>query len=214
MKAKTKADIDNRVAIKRTLGAKNIREKIKNLRLHMNEPGDIKQFKADQIANYEAEIYSLGIQIRRREENMEIARKLFEKNRHREELKIYKAQQGIETLKGYIAIYKENPKKKKKKKKFVPPDPVEEIIKEPEPVIESPVLIAPLEEEAILEPEFPVVEQAIPLTEEERAILIAEKEAALKELEDEDEFECPHCHRIYATAPALKRHITMRHKEV
>jgi len=197
MKAKSKADIDNRVAIKRTLGAKNIREKIKNLRLHMNEPGDIKQFKADQIANYEAEIYSLGIQIRRREENMEIARKLFEKNRHREELKIYKAQQGIETLKGYIAIYKENPKKKKKKKTFVPPDPIEEII----------------EETTILEPEFPVVEQAIPLTEEERAILIAEKEAALKELEDEDEFECPHCHRIYATAPALKRHITMRHKE-
>jgi len=59
------------------------------------------------------------------------------------------------------------------------------------------------------------LEEPIPLTPEEKAALIAEKEAQLKALEEEDEeeFPCPHCNRVYSSVPILKRHITMRHKE-
>ena len=79
-----------------------------------------------------------------------------------------------------------HPKKEKPKKKaFVPPDPIKEIIAE------------------------------IPFTPEERAILIAEKEARLKALqpEEEDEFPCPHCEKVYTVETSLKRHITMKHPE-
>jgi len=112
-------------------------------------------------------------------------------------------QAGIALCNEYL-----KPKKPVKKKKdiFVPPDPIAEILKAEPP--EEKIKIIPTSEAIISE---------IPLTPEERAILIAEKEAQLKALqpeEEEDEFPCPHCNRIYSTEPILKRHITMRHKEV
>ena len=200
MKYKTITDIDEQVAEKRKIGGVNLRQKLQDLRLHENDPVAIKRYKEKQINYYENEIHSLKIQIRRREENMGIARQLFEKNKHREELKLYKTQMAIETLEGYIAIYKEKPKKEKKKA-FIPPDPVVEAI--PELKIEEPAFIPP-----------PPPEE-ISLTPEEKAALIAEKEAQLKALEEEDEEECPcpHCNRVYSSVPILKRHITMRHKE-
>ena len=125
-------------------------------------------------------------------------------------------QAGIALCNEYL-----KPKKPAKKKKdiFVPPDPVEKILKE---VIEVPVDLTPaqvkqIEEKIKIIPTSEAIISEIPLTPEERAILIAEKEAKLKALqpeEEEEEFPCPHCNRIYSTEPILKRHITMRHKEV
>jgi len=187
MKGKTKEEILELVKEKREIGTENLKNKIKNLKLSMNEPGDIKRFKEKQILYYKNEIHSLNIQIRRRGENMKIAAQLYNKNKIREELRIYKNQLGIETLEMYIKIYKEKPKKKPPKKKFVPPDPVTPILKKPEP---------------------------IPLTpEEKKAIKRQALEAKIAEMEEEIEFKCPHCDRIYATEPSRKRHITMRHKE-
>jgi len=120
---------------------------------------------------------------------------------------------AIETLEGYIAIYKEKPKKEKKKKKaFIPPDPVVEAIPElkitPEDLYAEIIAVNTTVEMGGLE-------EPIPLTPEEKAALIAEKEVQLKALEEEDEeeFPCPHCNRVYSSVPILKRHITMRHKE-
>jgi len=213
MKYKTITDIDEQVAEKRKIGGVNLRQKLQDLRLHENDPVAIKRYKEKQINYYENEIHSLKIQIRRREENMGIARQLFEKNKHREELKLYKTQMAIETLEGYIAIYKEKPKKEKKKKKaFIPPDPVVEAIPElkitPEDLYAEIIAVNTTVEMGGLE-------EPIPLTPEEKAALIAEKEAQLKALEEEDEeeFPCPHCNRVYSSVPILKRHITMRHKE-
>jgi len=89
------------------------------------------------------------------------------------------------------------------KEEFIPPDPIEEIIAEV-PVDLTKEQVEQIEEKI----------EDIPLTPEEKTILIAEKEAAIKALEDEAEFPCPHCERIYATESSRKRHITMRHKEV
>lgn len=81
------------------------------------------------------------------------------------------------------------------KKEFIPPDPVKEIVEEPEWVPPPPLKI-----ELTLE--------------EKKAIKQQQLEAKIAELEAEAEFPCPHCGKIYATEPARKRHITMRHKEV
>ena len=85
------------------------------------------------------------------------------------------------------------------KEKFIPPDPIDEIIKEP-PKKEPPITAIP---------EAPYV--APPLTPEEK---VAIRKIELQKEIDEIEFPCSHCGKIYATEPALKRHITMRHKEV
>ena len=119
-------------------------------------------------------------------------------------------QMGIALCNEYLKPKK--PVKKKKKDAFIPPDPIAEILK-----AEPPEEFKEVAEEITAEITARATTIEIPLTPEERAILIAEKEAQLKALqpeEEEEEFPCPHCNRIYSTEPILKRHITMRHKEV
>jgi len=205
MKGKNKTEIDMLVAEKRKLGIANLHRKFTDLKRTLNEPGDFKRFIETQIAGWEQQLRSNEYAIQRNEANAKIAAQLFNKNKQREELKVYRLQQSNDTMKLYIKIGKDalKPKQEKQKAKFIPPDPVKAILEEP-PL--KPLVYANEEPG-----DFP-----IPLTPEEKAILIAEKEAALKALEDEDdiEFPCPHCGRIYSTEPTLKRHITMRHKEV
>jgi len=200
MKGKNKTEIDMLVAEKRKLGIANLHRKFTDLKRTLNEPGDFKRFIETQIAGWEQQLRSNEYAIQRNEANAKIAAQLFNKNKQREELKVYRLQQSNDTMKLYIKIGKDalKPKQEKQKAKFIPPDPIAEILKAEPPE------------------EFKEVAEEITAEITARAILIAEKEAALKALEDEDdiEFPCPHCGRIYSTEPTLKRHITMRHKEV
>ena len=215
MKGKNKIEIDILVAEKRKNGIRSLKKKIDDLKF-MNEPSDRARYRDKQIRYYENEIHSIHIQIRRKEENMKVAAQLYNKNKIREELKIYRHQLSLETLEMYIKLYKVKPKKVKKKKAVIKtpppkkpekpiviPDPVEPILKEEEP---KPFGWTPKIEYIHSEPP---TEEPIPQSPEERAA-----EIRMEEIEAETEFPCPKCGRIYATDPARKRHITMRHKEV
>jgi len=92
--------------------------------------------------------------------------------------------QGVDLCAYAIANYR-----KRKKKKPVKPKPVIEVelpIKEIVKIIEKP---------KPKKPEWKPPKLPEPIEEEE------------------EEFPCPHCPKVYTSAPTLKRHITMKHKE-
>ena len=196
MKGLNKEEIDKLVAEKRAIGSQNIRVKLSKMIDPVNRQVHIKK----QVQYYKDTLHSLEIQMRHNQENATVAAQLYTKNKFREELKLYRLQLSKETIQGYIEIMEEKPKKVKKEKKFVPPDPVAPILAEPEPIPE------------------PIIEEPIPLTPEEKKAIrmqvLEAKIADLEPIEEEEEFPCEVCGRIYATEPSRKRHITMRHKEI
>ena len=210
MKEQTqKEKMDELIAVKREQGTINLRLKVSKI----HEPGEKALFKKKQIKRYNDLLHSLHIQIRRKGENGTVAEQLYLKNKHREELKLYRLQQSILTIEGYIKIMQEKPKKGKKKV------PLKELVK----VIEETAKVGGFDPMKYDPPVLTVedfvppdpIEKIIELTpEEKKAIRRQQLEAQIAEAEAELEFICPHCDRIYATESSRKRHITMRHKEI